>query len=477
MKKFIAVDIGASSGRLIESYIENRKIQMKELYRFKNNFSLNGKYERWDIEYLVEEILNGLTIAKDKGITEAFVGFDTWAVDYCLLDNQGKLISQPIAYRDTRTESAVSEFQRKMDLDKLYEKTGIQIQSFNTLFQLFVEEKEKIKQAKTLLLIPDYLGYVFTGKMVTEKTNASTMQLLNTKTRTWDKKLLDILGISEKIFPPLVDPGSILGTLIKEKFPTYDLPDVTFLNVASHDTASAVLGTPGNGKNWAYISSGTWSLLGLETESFNLTKEAFLSNYTNEWGANNTVRFLKNIMGMWLIQEVARLQDYQYSYIQLAEMAETVPSFQQFIDINDPRFLNPKNMIQELQKYCRETNQIIPKTPAEIARCIFDNLALCYGKELKQLEKLSKEKIQKLHIVGGGSNNQLLNQLTADITGIEVVAGPSEATTIGNIIMQMLAIKEFDSFKAARQCVQDSFVLHFYQPQAIRQKALKNINE
>ena len=428
------------------------------------------------MDYLIQEILQGLSFAKEKDITSCYVGIDTWAVDYCLLDKAGNRLDQPIAYRDSRTEDAVATFSEKMPLATLYEKTGIQIQSFNTIFQLFVEEKDRLAKAETLLLIPDYLGYVFTGKAVTEKTNASTMQLLHAGTQNWNQDILQLLDITEALFPPLVDAGTVLGRLRQEDFIEYDLPEAVFVSIASHDTASAVLGTPGEGADWAYISSGTWSLLGVETTVADVSKEAFIANYTNEWGVHNTIRFLKNIMGMWLIQEVARMQEYYYSYAELVDMAETVPPFQQFVDVNDERFLNPTNMIEELQSYCQETKQTVPQTAAEIARCVYDNLALCYAAELQKLETLTgtTEKICKLHIVGGGSNNRLLNQLTADIANIEIEAGPSEATAIGNIVMQMICTGVFTDAAEARHAIHRSFDCSVHQPRPMDPMILQN---
>lgn len=467
LKKYIAIDIGASSGRLMESELIDGHLTLQEVHRFRNGFRLSEGFQRWDINYLIQEILLGLEKVKKGGTDHCYVGIDTWAVDYCLIDEKGELLGDPIAYRDSRTKNAVNKFKNLMSLDTLYEKTGIQIQSFNTIFQLLVENKEALCQADKLLLIPDYLGFVFTNKAVTEKTNASTMQLLNPTIDSWDEELLNLVGIRRNQLAPLVDAGTILGPLLKQKFPNFDLPDATFVSVASHDTASAIIGTPGQGRDWGYISSGTWSLLGIETKVANVTREAFYENYTNEWGAHNTIRFLKNIMGMWLIQEVARMQHYEYSYPQLADLASQSPAFQQFIDVNDKRFLNPENMIVAIQDYCRETEQIVPETPGAIARCIYDNLALCYARELMKLEKMTgtNEKINKLHIVGGGSNNKFLNQLTADITQIEISAGPSEATAIGNIIMQMVGTREFETIEVGRKCILESFLFSKHQPQ------------
>lgn len=465
MTKYIAVDIGASSGRLMLSSLdEEGKMSLTEIHRFKNGFSETAGADRWQIQHLTTEILKGLAKVKAAGIEECYVGIDTWGVDYCLLDEAGELMEAPIAYRDKRTQDAMADFDEKMPLTELYQRTGIQLMNFNTVFQLLVEDKEKLAKASSLLLIPDYLGYVFTGNQVLEKTNASTMQLLNLTTRKIDSEILAALEVSEELFPPLVEPGSVLGELQQARFPEYDLPKATFITIASHDTASAVVGTPGAGEDWAYISSGTWSLMGAELKDGIATPAAYDANFTNEWGVAGSIRFLKNIMGMWLIQEVARMQDYQYSYAELADMAAKEAPYQQFVNVNDDRFLNPANMIEEFQAYCRETGQKVPETPGEIARCVYDNLALCYAVELKNLQAITGRKINKLHIVGGGSNNRLLNQLTADVCNITVEAGPGEATAIGNLVVQMVATSGFGDLASARKAVRDSFDLHTYEP-------------
>ena len=465
MTKYIAVDIGASSGRLMLSSLdEEGKMSLTEIHRFKNGFSETAGADRWQIQHLTTEILKGLAKVKAAGIEECYVGIDTWGVDYCLLDEAGELMEAPIAYRDKRTQDAMADFDEKMPLTELYQRTGIQLMNFNTVFQLLVEDKEKLAKASSLLLIPDYLGYVFTGNQVLEKTNASTMQLLNLTTRKIDSEILAVLEVSEELFPPLVEPGSILGELQQARFPEYDLPKATFITIASHDTASAVVGTPGAGEDWAYISSGTWSLMGAELKDGIATPAAYDANFTNEWGVAGSIRFLKNIMGMWLIQEVARMQDYQYSYAELADMAAKEAPYQQFVNVNDDRFLNPANMIEEFQAYCRETGQKVPETPGEIARCVYDNLALCYAVELKNLQAITGRKINKLHIVGGGSNNRLLNQLTADACNVTVEAGPGEATAIGNLVVQMVATSGFGDLASARKAVRASFDLHTYEP-------------
>lgn len=471
---YIAVDIGASSGRLMLSEKNPfNKISLEEVHRFKNGFSDNSGTDYWNADHLIEEILIGLEKVKQRGVEKCYVGIDTWGVDYCLLDKQGQALSQPVSYRDDRTKQAMEEFDQQFSLQMLYQKTGIQLQPFNTVFQLFKEDREKLAHAKQLLLMPDYLGYVLTGQAVLEKTNASIMQLMNLKSRKLDEDVLTAIDVVKELFPNPVEPGTILGPILKEKFPTYDLPDVTFITIASHDTASAVVGTPGKGDNWAYISSGTWSLMGVEIEEGISTPEAFEANFTNEWGVQGTIRFLKNIMGMWLIQEVARMQDYQYSYPELAELASQEEAFVSLIDVNDSRFMNPKNMITEIQSYCREVDQKIPKTAGELARCIYDSLALCYAVELEKLEKITDRTITQLHIVGGGSNNDFLNQLTADACGINVLAGPGEATAIGNIIVQMVATKGFGTLAEGREGIKKSFPMKEFQPQIDNQCAIE----
>ncbi|MGH1830535.1 rhamnulokinase [Enterococcus gilvus] len=465
-KTYIAIDIGASSGRLMLSEKDPfEKITLEEIHRFKNGFSEIDGTNYWDADHLIKEIVIGLQKVKQRGIQECYVGIDTWGVDYCLVDEQGRVLSQPVSYRDARTEQALEEFDQKMSLHTLYEKTGIQMQPFNTVFQLLREDQEKLAKAKQLLMIPDYLGCVLTGNAVLEKTNASTMQLMNLETRKLDEEVLSAIHVEKELFPKLVEPGTVLGPILKTRFPEYDLPDATVITIASHDTASAVAGTPGKGENWAYISSGTWSLMGIEMEEGVSSKEAFEANFTNEWGVQGTIRFLKNIMGMWLIQEVARMQGYRYSYPELAELASQEEAFVSLIDVNDPRFMNPQNMITEIQNYCRERNQKIPETAGTLARCIYDSLALCYAVELEKLEKITGRTITQLHIVGGGSNNDFLNQLTADVCGINVFAGPGEATAIGNIMVQMVATKGFGTLAEGREGIKQSFPLKEFQPQ------------
>ena len=447
----------------------NHKIVLTELHRFKNGAQQVGAYKVWDVDGLLENIVIGLEKAQQAGVTECTLGIDTWGVDYCLLDAAGQRIGPAIAYRDDRTEDAVALLQQKIALAEVYEKTGIQVQPFNTLFQLLVEAPARLGQAESLLFMPDYLNYCLTGVKACERTIASTSQLLNLETGEFDAELLALLGIPAKLFPPLVEPGTVLGPLQAEKFPGRDLPNVQVVAVTEHDTAAAVLATPGQtnaqGQNdWAFLSSGTWSLLGSENAGPLVSAASFAANYSNEEGHHHTYRFLKNIMGMWLIQEVAHDFDSAFSFAELVTLAAAEPPFAQFIDVNDPAFLHPKNMIGAIQTYCRQTAQCVPETPGTLARAIYDNLALCYACELEKLTALVGHPLTARNIVGGGSQNAFLNQLTADVSGYTVLAGPVEATALGNIATQMMTAGAVASVASVRALMARSFPLKVFTP-------------
>lgn len=461
---YIAVDIGASSGRLIAGMIHDGKLELEEIHRFPNYFKNDGTYDFWDIDNLIQEIFIGLERAKKNGIEKATLGIDTWAVDYVLINRKGNKLRNPVSYRDKRTTHAIEQLTRKIPKQKIYEKTGIQFQNFNTLFQLFVEEEDLLKQTDKILLIPDYIGYCLTGKAVMEETNASTTQLLNMKTRSFDRELLEVIQVRENQFAPLVEPGTFLGTIKEDWYQKYDLPECRVITVATHDTASAVIGTPAIGENWVFISSGTWSLLGMELDRPIMSDLSFQENYTNEWGAFKKYRFLKNIMGLWMVQSVRKNYDDQYSYEEMAELAKEVKPFQQFIDVNDSRFINPNNMIQEIKNYCEETGQTIPKTVGEITSAIYHNLALYYAKEIEKLEKITNKEIDSINIVGGGSNIDYLNQITSSLSGKTVHAGPAEATAIGNLLIQMIASGEIKNIQEGRHLIRNSFSIKTYEP-------------
>ncbi|MGT2800316.1 rhamnulokinase [Streptococcus marmotae] len=464
MTYHIAVDIGASSGRVILAR-KTHQLELEEIHRFPNHFRKEDGYDRWNVTQLVEHIFVGLEKIKQKGIEKATLGIDTWAVDYCLVDKQGNLLAQPIAYRDHRTNGAMETVFQKIPRDVIYQKTGIQFLAFNTLYQLAVESQELLEQVDKILLIPDYIAYCLTGKMLGEVSNVSTTQLLNSENRKYDEELLEILGLPVSKFPDLVESGTVIGTILPEHHARYELPDVDVIAVATHDTASAVVGVPAITEQWAYISSGTWSLIGTENEEAIVTKEAYQANYTNEWGAYQTYRFLKNITGMWCIQEIAREYEGAYSFQEMAEAASHVKPFLQTVDLNDPRFTNPHSMVQEIQAYCHEHGEQVPETLGELVMCVYSNLATLYAKEFKRLEELTGKHFDCLHIVGGGSNVQLLNQLTANCIQRTVIAGPSEATAIGNLLVQMISQGEFANLAEARTWLEESMTFQLFQPQ------------
>lgn len=474
-KIHIAVDIGASSGRLVLSKLVNNKMIIKEIHRFENKIEQEGENCFWNVDNLYNNIIIGLQKVKKLGIEECTLGIDTWGVDYVLLNKHGDRVSKVYSYRDKRTDNAVQKFSENMTIEEIYEKTGIQFLNFNTLYQLYVHDKSELRQTDKILMIPDYLYYLFTGNYVNEVTNASTTQLLNLETKDYDKDLLKILGLKRSQFAELIQPGETVG-MIKENLKNkYDLPKCTLVAVATHDTGSAVLGVPGYDKNFAYLSSGTWSLLGIEMDRPVNSKKALKSNYTNEWGAFKTYRFLKNIIGLWLIQEVRRNYNNSYSFSEIVKEALKAEEFKYIINCNDERFLKPENMIKEIQNYCEETGQGIPNGVSEISRCIFDSLALTYRKSIEELENIVGHEVKTLNIVGGGVQNKLLCQITSNVIQRKVVAGPVESTAIGNIIVQTISSHEIKDVSEARNLVRKSFGICEYNPCKIN--GLNNIYE
>lgn len=466
MSNYIAIDIGASSGRLILGRLnDHKKLELKEVHRFVNGFTEENGHDRWAIDELIHEIFIGLEKAKKLGVKKARVGIDTWAVDYVLVGMDGQKIQNPISYRDERTHHAIEELTADFPKDYIYKKTGIQFLEFNTLYQLYKENKEDLKKTDRIMMIPDYIGYVLTGNAVAEVTNASTTQMLNLREGLFDEDLLAKVNVSPEQFPSLVESGTPLGSIRHKWRLQYDIPDCEVVTVATHDTASAVVGTPGQGDDWAFLSSGTWSLLGKELNVPENGPEAFRENYTNEWGAYGTYRFLKNIMGLWIVQCIRREQDNKYSFAEMAAQAEQVQPFRQFINVNDQRFSNPDSMIKEIQAYCRETVQPVPETTGELVCAAYCNLALFYANELEKLEKIVHQPIRVLHIVGGGSNVGFLNQLTSTLSGITVKAGPSEATAVGNLLVQMISSGEVADLKEARALTARSFEIKTYMPE------------
>jgi len=467
MKNHIAVDIGASSGRLVIGTKEQERIQLKEIYRFENDIEERSDHYFWNIEKIFQEIIKGLIAAKQAGVEDCTLGIDTWGVDYALIDAEGNRIQEIYAYRDERTKTAIQDIQGKRSLEEIYKKIGIQFLSFNTLFQLYVHDKAELARANKILLVPDYLYYRLSGKLISEKTNASTTQLLNLATKDYDEDLLQLIGVKREQFAILTEPGESLGPMLESVRKKYDLPHCELICVASHDTASAVLGVPGLTEHFAYLCSGTWSLMGVENRVTLANDHSYCKNYTNEWGAYGTYRFLKNIMGLWLIQEVRRNLGKKHSFADFVTKAKTVTPFQFLIHCNADCFLKPKNMIIEIQNFCRTTGQSIPTTAGELARCIFDSLALTYRKVLEEIAALNGYSIGSLHVVGGGVQNELLCQLTADVTEVPVFAGPIESTALGNIVVQMITSGELKNLQEARKIIMESCEVKTYQPAVI----------
>ncbi|MED5020812.1 rhamnulokinase [Paenibacillus chibensis] len=467
MNNYLAVDIGASSGRVILGRLADGILKLQEIHRFHNGITEKEGHFYWDIEQLFEEIIQGLKRAKEVGIDTCTLGVDTWAVDYVLVDGRGERIGDVHSYRDPRTNDAAARLHRMVPFAELYAKTGIQQLSFNTLYQLFVHDPQQLTAAEQIMLVPDYLHYRLSGTAKSEVTNASTTQLLNLHTGDYDPDLLRLLGLRRNQFPELVQPGCRLGQIREELVQSHQLPRCGLIAAATHDTASAVLGVPARGKAWGYLSSGTWSLIGVERQQPLTSEAARESNYTNERGAFGTYRFLKNMMGMWLIQEVRKELNDAYSFAELAEMASAAEPFRSLIPCNDDRFLNPPNMTDAIRSFCAATGQPVPASAGEISRCIFDSMALSYGGYVRELERVTGEPLKQLYIVGGGSNNEFLCQLSADLLGMEVYAGPTESTVLGNLAIQMIAEGEIGDIQEARDIIRNSFPMRIYEPRPV----------
>lgn len=458
-KYYLAVDIGASSGRHMLSYMEDGKLCLKEIYRFKNGMKERNGHLCWNLKKLFEEIIKGLTICKSIGTIPVCMGIDTWAVDFVLLDKDGMVLGDTIGYRDSRTMGMDKKVYQIISPEELYKRTGIQKQIFNTIYQLMAikeQNPENMKQAEHMLLIPDYFNYLLTGIKKTEYTNATTTQLVNPVTKDWDMELIELLGYKKSIFKPISMAGTFVGLLKKEIAELVGF-NLEVIQTATHDTASAVLAVPARTDDFLYISSGTWSLMGIEQKQANCSKESYLANLTNEGGYEYRFRFLKNIMGLWMIQSVKHEWNNQYSFEELCKIALENDNFSSRVDVNDTIFLAPNNMVQAIQDYCKKTGQKIPIKKGEIAAVIYQSLAQSYEKTVKEIEQITGKQYKFINIVGGGANADYLNQLTANKTKKLVYSGPTEATAIGNIIVQMLKYKEFENLQEARNTIFHSF--------------------
>jgi rhamnulokinase len=467
---FLAFDIGASSGRAILGILENNKVELVEIHRFKNQMTkIHGNYF-WNIFSLFDELKTGLKkcISEFK-IQPESIGIDTWGVDYSLVTGDGQLVGLPFAYRDHRTDNSMEEFFQKMSKKETYLLSGIQFMQFNTLFQLFSSVQQNysgLKVAENLLFTPDTLNFLFTGVKKNEYTIASTSQMLKPGKAEWEPKLFKAAGIPQKLAGEIIQPSAVLGDLLPEVLEETGSASIPCIAVAGHDTASAVVSVPAQGENWAYLSSGTWSLLGIESPVPLVSEKTLEMNFTNEGGVDGTTRFLKNIMGMWLIQECKRIWDTKSAmgWHEIVALSNNVKPFISLINPDDAGFLNPGNMPKAVQDFCEKTNQPVPQTKGEIARCIYDSLVLKYKFTIKQIESVTGNKIEKLHIIGGGAHNATMNQLTADATGVPVFAGPTEATAIGNILLQAKALGKVKSLAEIREIVRNSFEVAEYTP-------------
>ena len=470
-RNFLAFDLGASSGRAILGTISDNKLTLKEIHRFDNQMvEINGSYF-WNIFSLFGELKTGLKkCVRDFGIQPESVGVDTWGVDIALLDRNGMIVGLPYAYRDPRTDTAMDEFFKLIPQKELYLMTGIQLMQFNTLFQLYAYKRDlspQLEIAKDILFIPDSLGYLFSGVKKNEFSIASTSQFLKPGKLEYERKLFDAIGFDINMMQEIVLPGTILGNIKPDIQKETGCAPIPVVAVAAHDTASAIASVPATGRNWAYISSGTWSLMGIESDHPLISEEIQKLNFTNEGGVEGTTRFLKNIMGLWLLQECRRTwsAEHNYSWPEMVEMSKKAQPFKCMIDPDAREFLNPGDMPAAIAAFCLKTGQPAPETHGEVIRTIFEGLALKYRATLDSIIAVSTNPIDKIHIIGGGANNELLCQYASNATNLPVYAGPTEATAIGNIMMQAKALGAVSSLIEIRQMVFDSFETKIFTPE------------
>lgn len=468
---FLAFDLGATSGRSVIGTLRDGKIETRELTRFPNGIiELHGKFY-WNLLGLYEHLKEGLVACAKEGITPDSIGIDTWGVDVVPVGEDGSILGMPRAYRDPYTNGAPERYFEIVPREEVYDKTGIQIMNFNTLFQIFAAVKEgytPVVKAKKLLFMPDALSYMLTGKQICEYTIASTSQILNPRNGKFEKSLLEAAGVSAETLPEPQLPGCVIGQLTDALAAETRIGKVDVVAVAGHDTASAVAAVPAENERFAYLSSGTWSLMGIETKQPIITEESFRLNFTNEGGVAGTTRFLKNICGMWVLEQCRKEWERdgkEYTYPEIVRLAGEAEPFSAFINPDDALFANPDSMLGAIAEFCNRTGQSAPQSDAQIIRTIFESLALRYREVLEMLEEMAPFAIDVLHIIGGGSKNALLNQYTANATGKRVVAGPSEATAFGNIMMQAIGAGVIDSLDEARAIIRASIETEEFLPQ------------
>lgn len=463
-KHFLAFDLGASSGRAILGTLKDDQLELLEIHRFVNQMQLINGHHFWNIFSLFNELKTGLKkCIKDYEIQPESIGIDTWGVDFAHLNREGLILTLPYAYRDSRTNTSMEDLFHVIPQKEVYAQTGIQFLQFNSIFQLFSMVKDQsslLEITDSILFMPDALNYLFTGIKKSEFTIASTSQMLVPGTAEWNFELIEKAGIPTHILQEIILPGTILGNIQNDVARETGSKLVPVIAVAEHDTGSAIVSVPCEAKNFVYLSSGTWSIMGLECDQPIISEQTHQLNFTNEGGVEGTTRFLKNIMGMWLIQEVQRIWESEgtsYTWPKMVELARESEPFRFLINPDDSMFLNPRDMTQAVRDFCYQTAQGTPQNHGEVIRCIYDSLALKYRYTLEQIRDVSNQPIEVIHIIGGGANNNFLNQLTADATGLKVVAGPTEATAVGNILMQAKALGYVGSLDEIRQIVANSF--------------------
>lgn len=465
---YLACDLGADSGRVILGSLEAGRIALTEIHRFPNGpLKTNGALH-WNIEGLFTELKAGLKKATAIRLPFSSISTDSWGVDYVLYDERGLILPPVWCYRDSRTALGVEKVADKLDWPTLFAITGIQFLAFNTIYQIASEPPERLKQAKQVLLIGDAFNYFCSGVARNEVSLASTTQLYNPTYNRWSQRVFAALGLRDGLFAPICPAGTRLGPLKKSLAAETGLPPVEVIATCSHDTGAAVAAIPASGGNWAYLSSGTWSLMGVELSKPVINEQARAMGFTNEIGFGNTVRLLKNIIGLWILQECRRQwarEGAKYEFAQLEKLAAAAPPFVTLINPDDPRFLSPDNMPEKIAGFCRETNQPVPASHGACVRCIYESLALFYRITLRRLERITGKIMQKLHIVGGGSKDATLNQFAANALKIPVLAGPTECAALGNILIQAITLGHVASHAAARQLVANSFELVTFTPQ------------
>ena len=470
-KHFFAVDLGATSGRTIIGTIEKGKMSLEELTRFDNNLIETGGHFYWDIFALYNEVINGLRLVAKRQIEIQSIGIDTWGVDFVCVGSDGAILRNPLAYRDPHTVGKMEEyFEKKVARDEVYNITGIQFMNFNSLFQLYAMDEAgntALRNADKVLFVPDALSYMLTGNAVCEYTIASTSQMLDPRTKDLDSRLVESVGLKRGQFGEMVNPATVIGTITEEVQKMTGLGAVPVIAVAGHDTGSAVAAVPAANEKFAYLSSGTWSLMGIETQDAIINARSFDLNFTNEGGIEGTTRFLKNICGMWIYERCRKeWKDAEgLGHAELQSAAMECEPFRSLINPDDPIFANPTSMVDAITTYCEKTNQPIPQGYAQTCRCIFDSLALRYRQVFAWLKEFADFDINVLHIIGGGSKNEYLDQFTANSCGVTVLAGPQEGTAIGNIMLQAKAAGMVGDIWEMRRIIADSLELKRFEPQ------------